>query len=490
MNNGAAPATRRESDSLGTLEVPADRYWGAQTERARHHFAIGGQRMPVALVRAYGIIKQAAALANHDLGGLDEERRDLIVAAAEEVADGRLDDHFPLTVWVSGSGTQTNMNVNEVVANRAIEMAGGEPGSRDPVHPNDHVNRSQSSNDTFPTAMQVAAARLVRRRLMPSLGALEDCLRAKARVFDDVTKIGRTHLQDAVPLTLGDEIGGWAGQVAAGKRAVADALPELYPVPLGGTAVGTGLNAPPGFGPAAAARLGALLDIPFTLADDRFARIASHDSLVRLSGALRDAAQALFKMANDVRWLASGPRCGLGELQLPANEPGSSIMPGKVNPTQCEALMQVCTRVMGHDAAAGFAGSQGNLELSVFKPVIAASVLESAELLADACDSFRRYALAGLDADRRRIEQHLDNSLMLVTALVPVVGYDAAARAAHFALEEEVTLRDACLAMGLLDGATFDRLTDPAAMARPYGPEDDPVAGAAAAAKPDSDSEA
>ena len=461
--------TRTESDSMGTLAVRADRYWGAQTERSLHYFRIGDDRMPLEVVRAFGVVKKACALVNAELGLLDRVRADLIVRAADEVIAGTLDAHFPLSVWQTGSGTQSNMNANEVIANRAIELAGGRLGSKDPIHPNDHVNMSQSSNDTFPTAMHVAAATTTARNLLPSVGALRDALAAKAHAFADIVKIGRTHLQDAVPLTLGQEFSGYAAQLDAGLARIAAALPGLHALAIGGTAVGTGLNAPPGFGEATALKIAELTGLPFTSAPNKFAALAAHDELVMASGALRTLAGALMKIANDVRWLASGPRSGLGELHLPENEPGSSIMPGKVNPTQCEALTMVATQVIGNDTAIALAGAQGNFELNVYKPVIIFNFLHSARLLADACRSFREFCVEGIEPNRRRIAELVERSLMLVTALSPHIGYDRAAAIAHKAAKDGTTLREAALALGHVTAEEYDRWVRPEAMARPGG---------------------
>src|SRR5215510_1636585 len=425
-----APATRIETDSMGPIAVRADRYWGAQTERSLHHFKIGPERFSRAMIRAFGILKKSAAVVNRDRGALDPKKADAIIQAADEVLEGRLDDHFPLSVWQTGSGTQTNMNANEVIANRAIELAGGRLGSKDPIHPNDHVNMSQSSNDTFPTAMHVAAALELTRRLVPSVRALRDALAAKVREFGDVVKIGRTHLQDAVPLTLGQEFSGYVAQLDGGLGRIDATLPGLLALAIGGTAVGTGLNAPAGFGEAVAAKLAGLTGLAFVSAPNKFAALAAHDELVMASGALRTLAGALMKIANDLRWLGSGPRSGLGELSLPENEPGSSIMPGKVNPTQAEAVTMVAVQVMGNDAAIAVAGSQGNFELNVFKPVIIFNFLHSVELLADACARFREFCVEGIEANRARIAELVARSLMLVTALAPHIGYDRAAEIA------------------------------------------------------------
>jgi len=460
-------ATRVESDSMGRIEVRADRYWGAQTERSLHHFAIGHDRMPLAMVHALGLLKKAAALVNQKLGLLDNRRAELIVRAADEVIAGTLDDHFPLSVWQTGSGTQTNMNVNEVIANRAIELAGGRLGSKDPIHPNDHVNMSQSSNDTFPTAMHIAAALELTRRLVPSVRALREALAAKAREFDDIVKIGRTHLQDAVPLTLGQEFSGYVAQLDASLARIDATLPGLLALAIGGTAVGTGLNAPAGFGEAVAAKLAELTGLPFTSAPNKFAALAAHDDLVMASGALRTLGGALMKIANDLRWLGSGPRSGLGELSLPENEPGSSIMPGKVNPTQAEAVTMVAVQVMGNDAAIAIAGSQGNFELNAFKPVMIFNYLHSLELLSDACNSFRDHCIAGMQVNREQMDHYLRNSLMLVTALAPKIGYDNAALVAKTAHHQGSSLRDAAVKLGFLSGEEFDAIVKPEDMTHP-----------------------
>ncbi|MGD0321467.1 MAG: class II fumarate hydratase [Acidimicrobiales bacterium] len=460
-------AARVETDSMGPIEVPADRYWGAQTERSLVHFPIGEDTMPRPLLRAIGILKEASALTNAELGKLDQRLADLIVQAAREVTDGTLDQHFPLRIWQTGSGTQTNMNANEVIANRAIELAGGELGSKSPVHPNDHVNMSQSSNDTFPTAMHIAAAEQLTRQLLPAVRALHKALEEKAVAFSDVVKIGRTHLMDAVPLTLGQEISGYVAQLEADVERVEASLPGLYELALGGTAVGTGLNTHPDFGARAAAHIAQLTGLPFVSAPNKFAALGAHDALVHASGALRTLAVSLTKIADDVRWLGSGPRSGLGELVLPSNEPGSSIMPGKVNPTQCEAMIMVCIQVMGNDAAVAVAGSRGNLELNVCKPVMIHNVLHSTRLLADACGTFREFCIEGLEPDRERIHRHLVDSLMLVTALNPLIGYDKAAEVAKKAHAERSTLREAVVALGYLSGDEFDRAVRPEEMTHP-----------------------
>ncbi len=459
--------TRRETDSMGAIEVASDRYWGAQTQRSLHHFSIGDDRMPVEVVRSFGILKKAAALVNAESGHLDAKVKDLIVAAADEVIAGKLDDHFPLFVWQTGSGTQSNMNANEVISNRAIEMAGGELGSKDPVHPNDHVNMSQSSNDTFPTAMHIAAAGSVTDRLLPSIKLLRDALAAKAAEFEDIVKIGRTHLQDAVPLTLGQEFSGYVAQLDDDIERIEAALPGLYRLAIGGTAVGTGLNSPTGFDVAAAAKIAELMELPFEAAPNKFAALAAHDALVHAHGTLKVLAVSLMKIANDIRWLGSGPRSGLGELVLPENEPGSSIMPGKVNPTQSEAMTMVCCQVIGNDVAVGMAGSQGNFELNVFKPVMIRNFMHSIAILSDSARSFREFCVEGIEADRERIGELVDRSLMLVTALSPKIGYDKAAEIAKKAHHEGTTLKDAALALGYLSEAEYDQWVVPAEMVGP-----------------------
>ncbi|MEX0754938.1 MAG: class II fumarate hydratase [Actinomycetota bacterium] len=452
---------RTESDTMGEIDVHRSKYWGAQTQRSLHHFSIGEDRMPDEIVRAMGVLKKAAALANQDAGRLDPAVAGHIVAAADEVIAGDLDEHFPLYVWQTGSGTQTNMNANEVIANRAAELAGGEPGRKDQVHPNDHVNMSQSSNDTFPTAMHVAAATAILEHLVPSVRALRDALDAKAAAFSDIVKIGRTHLQDAVPITLGQEFSGYVAQLDDDLERLEQTLPGLYELAIGGTAVGTGLNAPEGFGEAAAAKIADLTGLPFTTAPNKFAALASHDAVVFASGALATLAGSLMKIANDIRWLGSGPRSGLGELALPENEPGSSIMPGKVNPTQAEAMTMVCCQVLGNDTTIKFAGSQGNFELNVFKPVMVRNFLHSATILTDACRTFREFCIEGLEPNRERIDQLLNDSLMLVTALNPRIGYDKAAQIAKKAHEEGTTLREAALALGYLSDAEYDEWVRP-----------------------------
>ena len=456
--------TRIESDSLGKIDVPADAYWGAQTQRSLHHFAIGNDLMPREIIRAFAILKKAAAMVNHDLGKLSSEKLELIVKAADEIIAGRLDGQFPLHVWQTGSGTQTNMNVNEVIANRAIELAGGKLGSKTPVHPNDDVNCSQSSNDTFPSAMHIAAVEMLTERLIPSLRTLHRGLHKKQNLFANIVKVGRTHLQDAVPLTLGQEFSGYVSQLETALKNIELTLPSLYELALGGTAVGTGLNAPAEFSVRVAEKIARLTELPFVSAPNKFAALAANDALVFAGGALKTLAVALMKIANDIRWLGSGPRCGLGELILPANEPGSSIMPGKVNPTQCEAMTMVCVQVFGNDAAIGFAGSQGNFELNVFRPVIIYNFLHSARLLADAMYMFNTFLVTDLLADERRIRENVNNSLMLVTALAPRIGYDRSAEIAHKAWHEGTTLLEACLSLGYLSEEEFRRLIRPELM--------------------------
>ena len=450
--------TRTESDSMGEIKVPANQYGGAQTQRSLHNFAIGTETMPPEVIHAFGILKKAAACTNAKLGVLPQNIADLITQAADEVIEGKLDAHFPLKVWQTGSGTQSNMNVNEVIANRAIEIAGGKLGSKDPVHPNDHCNRSQSSNDTFPTAMHIAAAIAIKEKLQPKLQQLRQALAKKQAEFKDIIKIGRTHLQDAVPISLGQEFSGYVAQLENIEATLAQTLPQLYKLAIGGTAVGTGLNAPEGYAEMIAAEIADLTGIAFISAPNKFASLAAHDEIVLISGVLKALAAALLKIANDIRWLASGPRCGIGELSLPANEPGSSIMPGKVNPTQCEALSMVCVQVMGNDAAIGFAGSQGNFELNVYNPVLIYNLMQSINLLADSCQSFSDHAIAGLKACPEKIKQYLDDSLMLVTALTPAIGYDKAAEIAHHAHHQGLTLKQACLQLKYLSAAEFDKI--------------------------------
>jgi fumarate hydratase class II len=456
----SAPAERIESDGMGEIAVPADHYWGAQTQRSLHYFPYG-QAMPLAIVRAYGQLKAACAEVNVAMGRLESERAGFIITAAEEVASGALDAEFPLRVWQTGSGTQTNMNVNEVIANRAIELAGGVPGSKSPVHPNDHVNLSQSSNDTFPTAMHIAVALELDMLLLPAIRSLIATLRRLSEDFAAIIKIGRTHLQDAVPLTLGQEFSGYVAQLELGLGALVPGLPAVLQLAIGGTAVGTGLNAPPGFGEAVAERLSERLGLPFTSASNKFQALAGHEPLAAVHGSLTVLAGSLLKIANDIRWLGSGPRCGLGELVLPENEPGSSIMPGKVNPTQCEAATMVALQVMGNNTAVQMAASQGNFELNVFKPLIAHNLLESITLLAGACDGLRLHCLEGLQADTGRIQALLDQSLMLVTALTPVIGYDRACTIAKHAHQHRLSLREAALMLGEISAEEFDRCLSP-----------------------------
>jgi fumarate hydratase class II len=459
--------TRTESDSMGKMEVPADRYYGAQTARSLIHFAIGKDTMPPELISAFGVLKKAAALVNQDLGKLPPEKTKLIVQAADEVIAGKLRDHFPLRIWQTGSGTQTNMNVNEVISNRAIELCGGTMGSKKPIHPNDDVNMSQSSNDTFPTAMHIAAATETARKLLPAVKHLRDALDAKAREFIGIVKIGRTHLQDATPLTVGQEFSGWVSLLDRDITRINQALDGLYDLAIGGTAVGTGLNAHPEFAERGARKISELTGLPFRSHPNKFAALSAHDEIVFASGALKTLAASLMKIANDIRWLASGPRCGLGELTLPENEPGSSIMPGKVNPTQCEALTMVATQVMGNDAAIGFAGSQGNFELNVFKPVMIFNYLHSVELLADACNSFVEHCAHGIEVNREKIDHYVKTSLMLVTALAPKIGYDNAAKVAHTAHHEHSNLRQAAIKLGFITGEEFDKLVRAEDMTHP-----------------------
>ena len=458
---------RTESDTMGTIEVRSDRYWGAQTERSLHHFEISDETMPPALIRSFGILKSASAQVNEALGKLDKEKSSLIQRAAAEVIDGTLMDEFPLRIWQTGSGTQTNMNVNEVISNRAIEMAGGVMGSKKPVHPNDDVNMSQSSNDTFPTAMHIAAVVEITDRLIPSVKRLRDALDVKAKAYVNVTKIGRTHLMDATPLTLGQEFSGYVSQLDADLERLQLILPGLYELAAGGTAVGTGLNTHPEFGDRVAKAIAKMTGKPFITAPNKFAALAAHDALVFAHGAIKTVAASLAKVADDLRWLGSGPRSGLGELQLPENEPGSSIMPGKVNPTQSEAMIMVSIQVYGNDAAIGIAGARGNLELNVCKPVIIHNFCNSIDLLTDACDRFREFCVEGLEPDYEQIKNHLNNSLMLVTALNPIIGYDKAAQVAKKAHKERLTLRESVVALGFMTGEEFDRAVVPEDMTHP-----------------------
>ncbi|MBD0866336.1 MAG: class II fumarate hydratase [Rhodobacteraceae bacterium] len=459
--------TRIESDSFGPLEVPADKYWGAQTQRSIMNFPIGWEKQPVAVVRALGVIKQACAMANKYLGSLDAELAGAIIQAAGEVIDGKMDDNFPLLVWQTGSGTQSNMNANEVIANRAIELLGGKIGSKTPVHPNDHCNMGQSSNDTFPTAMHISTAMTARDVLLPGLEKLHAALVAKVTEFDDIIKIGRTHTQDATPLTLGQEFSGYTHQVAMGIQRVKNALGHIYELAQGGTAVGTGLNTKRGWAEMVADNMADITGLPFVTAPNKFEALAAHDAMVEMSGVLKTVAASLFKIANDIRFLGSGPRCGLGELILPENEPGSSIMPGKVNPTQCEAITQVCAHVMGNDAAVGFAGSQGHFELNVYKPMIAYNVLQSMQLLGDAASAFTDNLVGGLRADATRIEQLMRKSLMLVTALTPEIGYDNATTVAKTAHRNGTTLKEEAVKLGFVSEETFDRVVRPENMVGP-----------------------
>jgi fumarate hydratase class II len=459
--------TRTETDTFGPIEVDASRYWGAQAQRSLGNFKIGWEKQPLPIVRALGIVKRAAAEVNMKLGKLDPKIGEAIVAAAQEVIDGKLDDHFPLVVWQTGSGTQSNMNANEVISNRAIEMLGGEMGSKTPVHPNDHVNMSQSSNDTYPTAMHVASAEEIVNRLLPALRHLHAALDAKAREWADIVKIGRTHTQDATPLTLGQEFGGYAQQVANGIARIEQTLPGLMELAQGGTAVGTGLNAPVGFDVAVAERIAEITGLPFTTAPNKFEALAAHDAMVFSHGALNTVAAALFKIANDIRLMGSGPRSGLGELALPENEPGSSIMPGKVNPTQCEAMTQVCVQVFGNQAAITFAGSQGHFELNVFNPVMAYNMLQSIRLIADASISFTDNCVVGIEPRLDNIRAGVERSLMLVTALAPKIGYDAAARIAKTAHKNGTTLREEAVGGGYVTEAEFDEIVRPEKMTRP-----------------------
>ncbi len=461
------PATRTETDSFGPLEVPSDKYWGAQTQRSLQNFKIGDETMPKPLVRALGIIKRSAALANKDQGSLAPDLADAIAAAAQEVIDGKFDDNFPLVVWQTGSGTQSNMNANEVVSNRAIEMLGGVLGSKKPVHPNDHVNMSQSSNDTFPTAMHIAAAEEIEKRLLPQLKHLEDALDAKAKAFEHIIKIGRTHTQDATPLTLGQEFSGYVAQLRLGAERIRETLKHLYPLAQGGTAVGTGINAKIGFAEKFAEKVAEITGLPFVTAENKFEALASHDAYVYAHGALNALASGLFKIANDIRLLGSGPRSGLGELKLPENEPGSSIMPGKVNPTQCEALTMVCAQVFGNNATISFAGSQGHFELNVYKPVLAYNMLQSIRILGEAAVSFADNCVAGIEADETRIADLMSRSLMLVTALAPTIGYDNATKVAKTAHRNGTTLREEAVALGFVSAEEFDRIVRPEAMIRP-----------------------
>ena len=459
--------TRTERDSIGSIEVPSEKYYGAQTQRSYENFKIGDERFPREFIRAYGVIKKAAASVNHDFNNLDSSILSAIHKAADEVIEGKLDDHFPLVVWQTGSGTQTNMNFNEVIANRAIEIMGGEIGSKHPVHPNDHVNMSQSTNDTFPTAINIAAAEAVHHQLIPSLVNFRDALADKANKFDSIIKLGRTHLQDATPLSLGQEFSGYVSAIDHGIRRLNKSLEDCYELAMGGTAVGTGINSTEGFAEAVAKEISKLTNLNFRTADNKFEALGGQDSIVGLSGSLKVVAGSLFKIANDLRWLASGPRSGIGEITLPANEPGSSIMPGKVNPTQCEAMTMLCTQVMGNDVTIGFSGASGNFELNVYRPVLAYNILQSIRLLSDGCNSFTEHAIAGIEPNEERIEHNLYNSLMLVTALNPHIGYDKSAEVAKKAYKDNITLREAIIELGYLTGDEFDKLVQPADMIKP-----------------------
>ena len=459
--------TRTERDSIGPVEVPSDRYYGAQTQRSFENFKIGGERFPREFIRAYGILKKAAASVNNEFGILEESTKSAIHNAAGEVIEGKLDDHFPLVVWQTGSGTQTNMNFNEVIANRAIEMLGGELGSKDPVHPNDHVNMSQSTNDTFPTAINIAAVESIHQQLVPAMQQLRDTLDEKAKAFSTIVKLGRTHLQDATPLSLGQEFSGYVSALDHGLNRVEKALDHCYELAMGGTAVGTGINSVEGFGIAVAKEIADITGLPFRTAENKFEALGGQDCIVELSGALKVVAVSLFKIANDIRWLASGPRSGIGEISIPANEPGSSIMPGKVNPTQCEALTMLCTQVIGNDTTITVAGASGNFELNVYRPVIAYNILQSIRLLADGCRSFSKHAVAGIKPNQERIDHNLYNSLMLVTALNPHIGYDKAAEVAKKAFKDKSTLRDAIIQLDYMSGEDFDRLVQPEQMIHP-----------------------
>lgn len=460
-------SNRIEKDTMGEIEVPSDKYYGAQTARSLMNFKIGGDRFPRELIRALGILKKAAALTNKELGTLPADKADLIVKAADEVIAGKLDEHFPLVVWQTGSGTQTNMNANEVISNRAIEIAGGEMGSKKPIHPNDDVNKAQSSNDTFPTAMHIAAVEEIHRRLIPMVTKLRDALTVKEKEYKDIIKIGRTHLMDAVPLTLGQEFSGYVQMLSNGLDRINAALPRLYELALGGTAVGTGLNTHPDFAVKSAQHIAKLTGKKFVTAPNKFEALAAHDALVEFSGVLKTLAASLMKIANDVRWLGSGPRCGLGELNLPENEPGSSIMPGKVNPTQSEAMTMVCAQVFGNDVAVNFGGAMGNFELNVFKPVIIFNVLNSIRLISDACSSFTDHCVVGIEANKVNIKKHLENSLMLVTSLNPHIGYDNSAKVAKKAHKENTTLKQAAMDLGLLTSEKFDEVVRPEKMVGP-----------------------
>ncbi len=452
---------------MGEVEVPEDKYWGAQTQRCLEYFSIGNDLIPIEHIHAYGVLKKAAALVNAELGLLPTDKRDLIVKVADEIADGKLDAHFPLNVWMTGSGTQSNMNVNEVISNRTIEIAGGVLGSKDPIHPNDHVNMSQSSNDSFPTAMHMSAAIQTKVRLLPGVRRLHDSLKAKAEVWDGIIKIGRTHMQDATPLTLGQEFSGYVEMLAADIVRIENALEEVYKLALGGTAVGTGINTHPEFAVRSAAKIAELTGLPFVTAPNKFAVQGAHDGLVALSGAFRSLAVSLFKIANDIRLLSCGPRCGIYELKIPPNEPGSSIMPGKVNPTQCEALAMIAAQVMGNDVSVGIGGASGYLEMNVYKPLIINAILQSVRIMGDGCTNFARFLVDGTEPNEEQIKKYVEHSLMLVTALSPVIGYDKASHAAHHAFDNGMTLKEACLDLGYVNAAEFDKIVDPSKMTGP-----------------------
>lgn len=459
---------RIEKDSMGEIAVKSDRYWGAQTQRSLHHFSIGEDKMPIEVIRAFAILKKASALTNRDLGVLSREKTDLIAQVADEILAGKLDDHFPLYVWMTGSGTQSNMNVNEVIANRAIEITGGELGSKTPIHPNDDVNMSQSSNDTFPTAMNIASAIAIKERLIPKVQKLRDALAEKAQAWQEIIKIGRTHLQDAVPLSLGQEFSGYVGMLDDNLTRINQALPDVYQLALGGTALGTGINAPSGFATKSAEYIAQLTGLPFISAPNKFTVMGSHDAIIMLSATLKTLACSLYKIANDIRLLACGPRAGLNELELPANEPGSSIMPGKVNPTQCEALAMVAVQVMGYDTAVSFAGASGYLEMNVYKPIMIYNVLQSIKILSDSCNNFTDFAVVDMKPNLNRIKELVNQSLMLVTSLSPVIGYDKASKIAHLAHHENLTLKEATLKLGYLSEAEFDQAINVRQMAYPH----------------------
>ena len=460
-------ANRKEKDSMGEMEVPDNRYYGAQTQRSLQNFNIGGEKFQRELIRAYGILKKAAAISNESAQKLDSNISKAIIQAADEVIEGKLDEHFPLVVWQTGSGTQSNMNFNEVIANRAIEVMGGQLGTKDPVHPNDHVNMSQSTNDTFPTAINIAATEMVNSQLVPSLKKLLQSLNQKSKEFDSIIKLGRTHLQDATPLSLGQEFSGYASAISHGIERIETSLSHCYELAMGGTAVGTGINSYEGFAESVAENIASITGLPFKSAANKFEALASQDCIVELSGSLKTLATSLFKIANDIRWLASGPRSGIGEIIIPSNEPGSSIMPGKVNPTQCEAMTMVCTQVMGNDLTISIAGASGNFELNVFRPVIAYNIIQSIRLLNDACDSFREHCVDGIIPNNERIQSNLYNSLMLVTALNPHIGYDKAAKVAKKAHNDNTSLREAIIELGYMSGEDFDTLVDPNKMIKP-----------------------